>query len=48
MEEKLTEQEKVELKHLAQITYEAILEGAKKIEAHKKAKAAAKLAKKSK
>ena len=40
----LSEQKKTELRHIAQITYEAILEGAKKIEAHKKA--AAKVVKK--
>jgi hypothetical protein len=47
MEEKLTEKEKDVLKHLAQITYEATMEAAKKYDEYKKAKTAARLAKKS-
>jgi hypothetical protein len=47
-EEKLTEQEIVELKHIAQITYEATIVAAKKYEEIIKQKAALRLAKKSK
>ncbi|MGQ0771985.1 MAG: hypothetical protein ACT4NT_04355 [Nitrososphaerota archaeon] len=47
MEEELSEQKKAELRHIAQITYEATIEAVKKIDEYKKAKAAKKLAKKS-
>ncbi|MFY9300712.1 MAG: hypothetical protein WAO91_05935 [Candidatus Nitrosotenuis sp.] len=46
--EELSEQKKAELRHIAKITYEAMLEGTKKYDEYKKAKAAARLAKKSK
>jgi hypothetical protein len=45
--EELSEQKKAELRHIAQITYEATIEAAKKYDEYKKAKAAARLAKKS-